>query len=1099
MWWNIEKGAMMLKFSAGYVNVNPNFVIQNIKENSNNEPVFAVLSNILQRGFPTIPSNLLKDYFGDIQNNSKTSYILNFDNCLWDNVIKGGAEYNPALNFYNEDLRNILGKKNANTFIAECPLTDIVNIKYSKKIGESVDFYSPLYNAVIEIDGIQHITNQEQYVKDDIRNQILNNNKIDIIRISTSELSDIKILKKKLQELIENKNYSKSILENRPLFDNEKNYLLAIRLELLMLNLYKNKYINIEDKNVKVNIFSKDNIKKQIFEICFESYFKWFKNICALQNIVFEPPQLEIELFDDEYSLSLQDGINVVISLEDVYSQATYDNVIYIKNDYFLYEENLISQKKLNERSSFTYKKNYFSVNAEDIEYDLNSEQHSDALKFILNNVSNIYDDFRANQLDIIIECLNNRSVIGVLPTGAGKSLCYQLVSLLIPALTIMIAPLQLLMVDQHDNIKSKLGITNSTYINSTKRENLEIFTASKSLITIISPERFFSEKFTNSLKEKNLNVGFVVIDEAHCLSEWGHDFRTSYLCLSHNLSRFFSATTFLMALTGTASHRVFEDIDCEFQNFKKRRTRAVFAENMRRDNLTIFIQKTDDKYKELIDNISPTLFGINEDKTLIFTKKKKAGFDPTDSACVTLTEKIKIDYGHLMPRDIISYYSGGEELSSDQKEKVLQDLKDGNLLIVLATKAFGMGVDISDIRKTIHYGLPSSFESLYQEFGRAGRDGLPSKCYVYFTPENNAILNKFFRLPPISMSEISLHMRELKELQTNFYFIQSANLDVEIEEKVVKRILQGIKTRNKLFANYVDCKTIVNGPFYEMNDYHLNDICKNPATARTIIERALYRLFLLGEIEMWSVVYSSDINNPQFNNLKVTKLTEEEKLTKLKNHIEKYETSFKFDESNTFENRLKYLINWANENYMQERIQTMKTLYEQCEYFTSSDVFMNYISNYFSNDPVYVRLINKNIRLRDIVDALKAYPEKTKARIARLLESYDKIVPLNYLSGITRLRLNEFDNMDGERRLNLALNEMVNYDERDRDFLFDKTIQYLDAEQKEIFIECWLKYFKDDVYKIYEKHQSKICEYMLIVNFANELLYIGEKINDRL
>ena len=185
--------------------------------------------------------------------------------------------------------------------------------------------------------------------------------------------------------------------------------------------------------------------------------------------------------------------------------------------------------------------------------------------------------------------------------------------------------------------------MTNVAYINSTNKSSLDIFARCKSLITIISPERFFSEKFLNSLSKRSINVGFIVIDEAHCLSEWGHDFRTSYLCLSHNLSNYLPSSTFLMALTGTASHRVFEDINNEFLNFKKKKTNAIFAENMRRDNLTIVIQRTDDIYKELIDNISPTFFGINKDKTLVFTKKKNPNNlkNPTDSACISLTAKI--------------------------------------------------------------------------------------------------------------------------------------------------------------------------------------------------------------------------------------------------------------------------------------------------------------------------------------------------------------------------------------------------------------------------------------------------------------------------
>lgn len=1092
----------MLKFSASYTKVNPNFTIENIKAcDTDYKPIFAVLNNILQRGCPTIPSKYLQKHFNTPNNRKNFEYNYNFSNCNWDYIVKGGTNSNPALNFYKTTLPQILGNDYAKTFIAECPLVYIIELfEKNQKISEQVDFYSPLFNAVIEIDGLQHKTNAEQNIKDKNRDNLLEKNNIKIIRISTKELDNLELIKEKLKTLKYNNDYKKAVFGTKTIYDNDIYYMTAIRMEMLLLSLYENNYIKLNEDNVVLNIYTADNTDKIVFDICINDFMVWLKSICVLQNVEFEIPKVEVNIIKSENDLSKKQGINIVISLKDVYSQTNFENVIYVKNDFFLYENDLISSKdQHNGINTYSYRKNYFAVKSQKIHYELTKEKHSKVLTYILSNVSNIYENFRENQLDIIIECLNNRSVIGVLPTGAGKSLCYQLASLLIPSSTLMIAPLQLLMVDQYENIKEKLGINNLTYINSTKRENLNIFTKGKSLITIISPERFFSEKFTKALMSELIKIGFIVIDEAHCLSEWGHDFRTSYLCLSHNLNRFLPSDTFLMALTGTASHRVFEDIDCEFQNFKKKKTNAIFADNMRRENLTIFISRTEDKYKELIDNISPTLFGINKDKTLIFTKKKNNNSNPFDSACITLTNTIKTQFEGIADTRLIEYYSGGDELSTIEKEQTLQDFKDGKALVVLATKAFGMGVDIPDVRKTIHYGLPSSFESLYQQFGRAGRDGKSSKCYVYYTPENKDNLDKFFSMPPISIKEMAEHLKELDELQTNFYFIQSANLDVDIEKIVVERLLKGIKTRNSLSIKFVDCKTIIEGPFKEINDKHLNSICKNVDAARIIIERALYRLFILGEIEMWSLVYDSDISNPTFNNLNLTKLSEEDKLEKLKSHIEKYETNFIFNQPNTFENRLTFLLKWAHENYLQERIQTMKTLYEQCEYFTTSDTFMSYIANYFSNDPIYMRLVDRNVKLKEWIDALKTHPEKTKARIARLLESYDKIDALNYVSGITRLRLDEFDSTDGKRRLELALESISKYSTDKRTYLFDKTITLLNKTQKDLFIECWLIYCKDDVFDIYQKTNSQVCENYLIINFTNEIIKIGEEMNDRL
>ncbi len=1101
----------MLKYSAGYTNTNPNFVIQNLDAPTDTryEPLFAVLNNILQRGCPTIPSRFLRSNFGEPIINETFIYGLDYSKCAWDKVIKGGDFSNPALDFYTNILPRYIGEENAKTFVPECPITDIIEFVDEKNREQQVDFYSPLYNAVIEIDGGQHFSSPEQKARDEDRNRILQQNGIEIIRIKTRDLEKDSLVQKALESLQINEEYNRVFLQKKKVFQ-YANYLTAIRLELLCVNFYQRGLLTLQDKEVVFNIKSAEKLKEETFQICLDDFYIWLKNLCILQNIPFQNPTIKINIFYTEEELHQQTGIKVDISLKEVYSQTKYSDIIYIRNDFFVYEENLTSRKnRFTGNSSYLYAKNYFTVAQSPIDYNVNKEEHAKALQNILRDVSNIYENFRANQLEIIIECLNNRSVVGILPTSAGKSLCYQLTALLVPSMTLTIAPLQLLMTDQYDNIKRKLGIKNSTYINANKRENFDVFAKGKALITIISPERFFSEKFQTALTSNTVTVGFIVIDEVHCLSEWGHDFRTSYLCLSHNLVRYFPNTTFLMALTGTASHRVFEDINCELFTFTNKPINSIFAETMRRNNLSIFIQATkgsQHKYRELIDCIAPTLMGVNRDKTLVFTKKKN-GYKQYDSACVSLVNEIKTEYSDRFDTDCLDSYTGGNEFSVNQKESKLAKFKSGETLIMFATKAFGMGVDIPDIRKTIHYGLPSSFESLYQQIGRAGRDEKPAKCYVYYTPETEIdeetgkekekdALKRFFQIPPISIAEMEKRINELEEFNTNFYFITSSNLDSLQEIAVTNKILELIKKANKRYIYNIDGEEIKNS-LEALNDEHLSKVIKSNGL-QMMVEKALYRLFLLGEIQMWSLVYSESLL-PSFSNLKQTDLTEDEKFQKLKYHIEKYESTIKFNAENTFINRLKFLVQWSRENYLTERIQTMKTLYDKCRDFTTSDSFMKYVADYFSNDPVYARLLDRTATLQDWFIALKARPERTKDRIARLLESYEKITPLNYLSGITRLRLGEFDDTDGERRLLLSLDDIATFTNEDRQLLFDKTCLILSKEEQDIFINTWLKVIREDSKTIYQKTGNKICEPHLILSFAKEIIKIGEILNDKL
>jgi ATP-dependent DNA helicase RecQ len=372
-----------------------------------------------------------------------------------------------------------------------------------------------------------------------------------------------------------------------------------------------------------------------------------------------------------------------------------------------------------------------------------------------------------------------------------------------------------------------------------------------------------------------------------------------------------------------------------------------------------------------------------------------------------------------------------------------------------------------------------------------------------------------------LHIQEIEENMNRLRELGTNFFFIQNANLDVSIEKEVAMRIHQGILLRNEKGVELADCKTICRALFTSIKDPHLINILGKverriqfendeiiekeelviSSNASIIIERALYRLFLLGEIEMWNVVYGSDVVNPMFTNLKITEYTEEQKYKRLVSHIERYESRARaMPKKKDFESRLEKLLQWSYDNFLLERIKSMKTLYDWCIEFTDSNNFMRRLADYFSNDPVYVRLIDKNVPIENWISALERKPPETKLRIARLLESYENMDALNYLSGITRLRLGEFSEFDGERRLNMSFEGVKCLSDKSRQKLFIATYENLeDCAMKDMFTDIWLQYLSKDTHWIYSTTQNEQAEKYLLADFADKLLKIKEKIDAKL
>ncbi|MDE6394427.1 MAG: ATP-dependent DNA helicase, partial [Duncaniella sp.] len=316
------------------------------------------------------------------------------------------------------------------------------------------------------------------------------------------------------------------------------------------------------------------------------------------------------------------------------------------------------------------------------------------------------YDEFRPMQAEIIDSVMAGHDTLGLLPTGGGKSLTFQVPAMLLPGITLVITPLISLMKDQVDNLAER-GIR-AVYFHSglTPREKDLATTRcrlGKAKIAYVSPERLQSEQFIAELR--TLTISLIVVDEAHCISQWGYDFRPSYLRIV-SLRRLVGKDVPVLALTASATPEVTADI-MRHLSFAEPR---VYARSFTRQNLSYIVRYTDHKEPMLLRILSATT-GCS----IVYVRSRRR--------TVELTRMLR-EAG--ISAD--AYHAG---LAPEEKEERQDRWKNDRVRVMVATNAFGMGIDKPDVRLVVHYDLPSSLEEYYQEAGRGGRDGRESLAVI--------------------------------------------------------------------------------------------------------------------------------------------------------------------------------------------------------------------------------------------------------------------------------------------------------------------------------------------------------------------------------
>lgn len=334
------------------------------------------------------------------------------------------------------------------------------------------------------------------------------------------------------------------------------------------------------------------------------------------------------------------------------------------------------------------------------------------------------YEEFRLNQQPIIETVLSGKDVLAIMPTGGGKSICYQLPAMLLDGLTVVISPLIALMKDQVDALQAngiRAAFLNSTLSNAEQNDVINATRNGEIKMLYLAPERLFSNglQFVNFLT--TLNCSLFAIDEAHCISQWGHDFRPEYLGL-FALKKHFSGTP-VIALTASADAITQKDIAEKLQLHQPQ----VFISSFNRANISYYIQPKRKAFEQMLQylndhrNDSGIIYALSRSSTeSIAAKLKQAGYKA-------------------------AFYHAG--MSSADRAKIQESFQRDETKIIVATIAFGMGIDKSNVRFVMHHDVPKNMEGYYQETGRAGRDGLHSDAILYYSSGDISKLMRFITI----------------------------------------------------------------------------------------------------------------------------------------------------------------------------------------------------------------------------------------------------------------------------------------------------------------------------------------------------------------
>ncbi len=1125
----------MLKFTAGYADTLNNFVIGQldrypVKTEDPNYPVLCIVKNILTRGTKIRLSEYLKGQFPVSENKPATVMNLPLISSAvpnWHKTILGSdnAHINPARDFYYNIIPEYLGSAKGlqQLILPEALITDL--LAGSEFIDQRVDFYLPQVRLVIEIDGSQHMDAAVK-ANDSQRDSELKKTGIETVRISAASVQNrdasldqgilkIKerinlfwagIHKKNISDLSSSERslvtplsaYSKmeSLQYERPENQIVLTKTAVIRLQIFLLSMMQRGLFDLSSKELTICFYSNDLKNSTVFEnalkLALNDVRIWISQVQSLLKIEHSFPEVQITRCESvEDFPKTGKSINIDFSLlqrwDDMIDAAS--SYFQIRSDYY---ESDVDYYQLNCSSPLTYQLN---IDEDSPDNDISN------LEFF---IGNLYDgdqitSFREGQLPIIANVLAHRDTIGILPTGVGKSLCYQLAALLQPCISIIITPLKSLMLDQRRSVYQKLCMNHVDYINSSQtaqeRNRLQKDLANgKYHFVWVSPERFQTQSFRSCLSIINtsMNLAYAVIDEVHCMSEWGHDFRTSYLNLVKTIRNCFFNPC-ILGLTATASSFVYKDLMSEF---------GITSDNVKtpssfdRKELHFFVKSTDnsksqeDLLLDITDKLSANGFfkaDANDKKYhkagLIFTQTKN--ISAFRKGCKPLAALLDAKYAiRCCSFSSLGRFENAGASNEDSTNIENQQLFLSNdIPLIVATKAFGMGIDKPNIRYVIHYGIPGSLDSLYQEAGRAGRDKMSANCFVLYSKDN---LSKKNRDILFGLNSSIDQIRSIKDmvskksdLSTILYFFTENNHGLTFDLNVMKLV----------FDEYI-CpeKTAVSARAHqdqilswEAADKKADSEAdhariENFLTPFSVLQKAVYRLSLLGLIKDWTVetwgektgVLSICPIHPELHNMRgslAAYIRKYEPDFDLEEYIESLKSKNIINEGNSNPDQIMIaLLKWTEENILYNRRMGIKNIIELCENYTDSESFrtslegyfrisevqpiLNYIADNSSQCGYWFEPFYKTDENHALVLSSHDNLVILKTSLSRMLENYRYHTGLNLISGLNMFLLGDFESPDGRPRLLSAFERIKTYDENRRNSILEDMLNLIEKHR---------------------------------------------------